>query len=230
MKKRMLALILVLALCLVFSGCTLGSMRKSHAVNTEEGKIVYNGVEYLALPHNVKINAKLDYEKQVYVTKPDVPLLLQKVYGHSAGISIDGRFLEGWYGETYCRSDCYEQYKDFDADSVALDRYCYEYYTQEGRQFYLLTQQQTEQLNKLLAEAEESLIEDDDFYTRDVSWIVGLEACSEDIPVSNHLYEVYMWDGQYCLLRFDDEGNTYLMQLPAEATATLDAIFAAVNG
>ena len=134
MKKRILALVLVLTLCLAFSGCTLDSMRKSHAINTEEGKIVWDGMEYIALPHDVMINAKIDYETQVYVTKPDVPLLLQEIYGESVGISLDGKFLEGWYGQTYCRSDCYDQYKNFTADNVTLDHYCYEYYTEEGRQ------------------------------------------------------------------------------------------------
>lgn len=229
MKKRILALVLVLTLCLAFSGCTLDSMRKSHAINTEEGKIVWDGMEYIALPHDVMINAKIDYETQVYVTKPDVPLLLQEIYGQSVGISLDGKFLEGWYGQTYCRSDCYDQYKNFTADNVTLDHYCYEYYTEEGRQFYLLKQEQTEQLNKILSEAVEEQIQKDDFYSQQISWIAGLELCSEDMLVAKHAYDVYVVNEQYCFLRYDDEGNTCLTNMPADAKEMLDAVFAAVN-
>lgn len=88
----------VLLLCSVFTGCDeLDRMKNAHAVKKENGNILLNGNEYKYVPlasRTSLFNFDLVASSEIYVTEPDVPVLLsESCYEHYGDVSEDGKYL-----------------------------------------------------------------------------------------------------------------------------------------
>ena len=100
--KRLLAALLLGCLLTCLCGCKqLDDMRKVHAVQTEDGGVTCDGVRYLPLPVNGYL---FDTVHDIYVTAPDMPLLLSQLFGNYSTATDDGIFLQT-AGAIYCRED-----------------------------------------------------------------------------------------------------------------------------
>ena len=73
-SKRIFCLLTAIVLCFSLTACNeLDEMRATHAIKQEDGSILWNGHTYRALEEYYG-ECKIDYDKTVYVTDPEVPL------------------------------------------------------------------------------------------------------------------------------------------------------------
>ncbi len=180
---RLAGCILLTALLLGLCGCkqSLEQARSARAVYTDNGDIVYNGQTYLHI-FQEKLNQyyynpesglyeypDLHSKNELYVTQPDVPLLLSKNIGDRVTFSDDGIYLRRHIpapllgapeDRYYCRADIYDQC----LPSLSQDdtRCFYEYQTYNPQQHmmnkeyvrYFLTQQQLATVEQVLSTVE----------------------------------------------------------------------------
>lgn len=225
MKKKIAILLLAVVLCLSFAGCTMEKLKESQVFYNEEGNVTWKGHEYILLQNDNMLAPMIDYETILYATETDVPALLQEMYGEGMYPSMDEKFLVGWYSGTYCRSDCYEEYNNYQIDNASLDRYCYTYTDEDWNSgYYLLTQEETDWINGLLISLDAQTLSEDKFYEMEIEWIVDLEACSEDLLVRNLAIEIYRIEDTYYFRPYDENDGITLIQVPAEETKALETL------
>ena len=212
-RKRWLVLALATVLCLSLCGCDeLETMRSEHAVWQEDGSILWNGTVYRKLENveNIDVlDVSYDYAG-VYVTEPDVPVLLSSWFGESLDVCGNGTLLE-YYDyrpaedktEWYCREDVYDETAALLEKGIEMTTYFYEYYNSSTNDFekYYLTKEQSEAVNTVFATVqsifnfmfEEPYIEGVYFY-----------ACDDSHRFESDI-EMYMYttESGYCI-EFDD--------------------------
>ena len=148
--KKVLALLLTAALLFSLSGCVaLEEMRRGQAFLQENGDILWQGNTYKLLQDAQDLYPELDYDDQLTVTAPDVPLLLAtfEKYGFFYP-SKDGKFLKSMDAGMYCRADAYEEISRRLREGFEPEIFCYFYevYDEETWEFteekYVLTDEQ----------------------------------------------------------------------------------------
>lgn len=241
--KKLLSLCCIVCLLLpLLCGCNaLDDARKMQAFYDEEENILWNGAVYKKLPQGEYFSPDIDYgySKTIYVTKPDVPVLLQEMFCEaSLNADKDGVILEkdysyasGYYDTVYyCREDRYEDVSarlqaPFKADMVC---YTYHVYDMESGEFvekiYRLTNDQWGVLRKILENGEP--MEVSAGWELSFDEIVSLEECSEDMLFRRSFLDLMNCGGTY-YLEFDDGRTTKIYQVPFEATAYMEKIMAA---
>lgn len=164
MKKNIKFSVLIIALlmlCLCLTGCSeLDTMREQQAFWTEKGSvdsITYNGIEYKRLP-GYDPPAPTGYQFQpVFVTDPDVPVLLSNEFSTYMNLSDDGNFLTCYVSmtpehdvitmystmysalsnsytsyeggdATYCKADIYDEVVAKIEEGIEYTSYGYEYW------------------------------------------------------------------------------------------------------
>ena len=160
--KRWIALLVAVLMCASLCGCQmLDNMRANHAVWQEDGTILWNGATYRKLENKGSLAAlqvSRDYST-LYVTEPDVPVLLSEGFGECFDICADGRLLESYNYEgengyaVYCREDIYEETSAYLRGGITVDTYFYSYYdfdTADGAT-YFLTEEQKDTLHRILS-------------------------------------------------------------------------------
>lgn len=127
--KKSLALLLALCVLCSLCGCTvLDEMRENHGFLQEDGTIIWKENTYQLLPGAEDLYPELDYETDICVTAPDVPLLLCIFYAQDYfTASTDGRFLQSLTGELYCRRDAYDEMIKRLQEGFEPEIYCYFY-------------------------------------------------------------------------------------------------------
>ncbi len=106
LKISTLALVIVI-MCMSFCGCAeLDDMKESHAVWTEKGNkdsITYNGKTYKLLENNELHDPQYNqnWDNTIYVTEPDVPVLLSTDFGIDLQLSADGSIISGYIFDDY---------------------------------------------------------------------------------------------------------------------------------
>ena len=117
-----------LLICTSMTGCkALENMRQKQGFWDNDGNIILNGKKYIELndAKYLKLtNYDFDLRKDtVYVTKPDVPVLLSGIVGESFEKYNKGMFLVS--GKTYCREDKYDEITAIQENSQIFEEYCY---------------------------------------------------------------------------------------------------------
>ena len=164
MKKNIKFSVLIIALlmlCLCLTGCSeLDIMREQQAFWTEKGSvdsITYNGIEYKILPgnnHPIPMGYK---HNPIFVTDPDVPVLLSNEFSTYMNLSDDGNFLTCYVSmtpehdvitmystmysalsnsytsyeggdATYCKADIYDEVVAKINEGIEYTSYCYQYW------------------------------------------------------------------------------------------------------
>lgn len=165
MKKNRKFLILLLALammCLCLTGCDeLDTMKQSHGHWVTEGdtsSFNLNDETYVLLEDAENLNPMYNsqHEDIIYITDPDVPVLLSTSYSNTFEISDDGNFVvgslpynykaeykdstflfspiitvsESMDGEavTYCKEDIYNEVSKKIAEGIEYTGYGYSYF------------------------------------------------------------------------------------------------------
>lgn len=132
MKKTtryILVILSLLLLCVALTACNpVPEMRKNHATWNEDGSISFNGKTYLQLPTVDHTFSPIidNNHKAVWVTKPDVPVLLSKMMGQQFYSAQQGDFLTN-YVVDYCDSEIYDAMVQSIQAGAPMQYYCFEY-------------------------------------------------------------------------------------------------------
>ena len=195
--KRFAAVTAVMMLCLSLCGCqALEDMRAVHAVWQEDGSILWNGDVYRKLEGATDAIQPFYSMNSIRVTEADVPVLLSGMFGTSADVSRDGMLLcvmhwDGGY-TTYCHEDHFDEINAYLQGDMAIDHYCYSYWSDEGElMYYYLTQEQQQVIDEILL-SEEPLPSEWDGYANyeEGEYTLVIEGCDE-----KHLFtEWYMFE------------------------------------
>lgn len=243
MKKFRKLLAVGCLLCLVLPllcGCNaLDEARKKQAFYDEDGNILWNGTVYKLLPKGEYFSPEIHYGEgnDVFVTKPDVPVLLQDSFCEEWLIADEeGVLLENYrdynYGDYryYCREDRYEEIAKRLEEPFQGDMVCYRYYFYDEEKgeyvdaIYRLTDDQWGVLKKILET--EKPVEMGEGWNLDYNECVNLEECSEDMLFRREFLEVLVCGNAY-YLRLNDGWTTKLYQVPAEAIPHMEEIMEA---
>ena len=230
MKKalRIVACLLVAVLaCFSFSGCEmLDEMRACHAKRLESGNIELNGQEYRALPSNQWFQPDYDGE-WIYVTDPDVPVLLSTKLGDMAESSSDGLFIrtsdENSEGTVYCRLDRYDEMLKRMEKGFTATGYCYSYLyydeelEEEEWRYYFLTKEEVDAVDYVRKNVPGKLIQNADVFFDQV--YVLLERYDQDQLFRQYAYDVYVVGRTYYLM--DDQ---ILYTVPTELNDTFASL------
>lgn len=234
MKKttRLLAFLLVIALCLPLTGCkALEDMRSHQAYRQENGSILWNGTEYKPIEtRDITLNLTQDLTQddeieEIHVTKSDVPVLLSGMFGTIFGSYNDGLFIGEYYSSVgiYCRADQYDAVLERIAIGFTPDKICYDYYLYDKNDFYIgdaqyvLTAQQKKQLLELSETLEPAEMQEGMYLESE--YTVSLYGCTEDGLLRSELFDIVQAGQQYYI---DDWENIYLV--PKEYNELFDAI------
>ena len=207
MKKRILSLILVLALCLPLCGCRyLDEMKTARAIRGPENSIILaNGTKYMPLPYSEDFCPDFSDRSNVYIVKDEeLPLLLTEYYSDYGIISADGQFIRAYSTsyETiyYCREDTYNSVRLRIENGAALSVYCYSYYDLETDQtkLYELTLEQAQALEWVYYEQELEELPTGATMVYDVR--VDLYLYSSDHLFRQDTIDIGIVDGKYYLI------------------------------
>ncbi|MBR3978246.1 MAG: hypothetical protein IKJ94_01320 [Oscillospiraceae bacterium] len=206
--KPVLVLLTAVGLLLSLCGCSgLENMRNKQAFPGEKGEVLWKGTVYKALPGNENFYVETgDYSKLVYVTEPDVPVLLSSMFSEmDLYPSGDGVFLEDLdAGIYYCREDRYEDIlrrmqEEFVPELVC---YCYTEYP-EAEAYYILTEEQVEAIELILQSVAPTVLGDGMYL--DWDYYIDLQACSEDMQFRRDSVSISVSGTTYYLHQYTDE-------------------------
>lgn len=156
---RLCAFMLVaVLLCGALCGCDmLDDARANHAQWTADGHILLGDAEYLPIPDSDYFVNMHTSNRMVFVTEPEVPVLLSPLWGTGVDVSEDGMILCSYLAiqeSLYCRADKYESVLQRLEEGFTPGGYCYTYYNygsgsfeDMAEKYYTLTPQQVEAVN-----------------------------------------------------------------------------------
>ena len=217
--KRCIALLLILLLTLGLCGCdALDDMRKAQMQLDENGDVVFEGIRYQRLPESEFLSPEYSGLHYIYITEPDVPVLLSHILWEAMmDISDDGNFLiDMENGVCYCREELYESVFDqiVNGFEVAGMQYEYGFYDEEEGiyrwAYYKLTQAQRETVYEVLETVEPVAI-GRDWYING-QWYIYLYECSADGFFQREAMELVATEDSYTLiLESGDQTLAYLV-------------------
>ena len=261
MKKfsKIFALILaVVMMCLCLGGCSeLDKMREQQAFFTEKDNadaITYNGETYLKIDKFANLPDPLynsDYNSSIYVTNPDVPVLLSSSLGDWLDISADGNFLYGYIytpfvteyngvyessvESLYVKAELYDTVIAKIKEGIEYPLYGYSYYTYEEEDdyegtlhYYYLNSDEIAAINKVIEEVKPT---DDEEVIYNYSYALNFDKVSDDKFFGMYSYELYYnyYDGYY-LSYYSDSLETYsYYKVPESLTEIFDEISSHCN-
>lgn len=232
--KRWLVLALATVLCLSLCGCDeLETMRSEHGVWQEDGSILWNGAVYRKLENTLSMG-EFDFTYSyvtIYVTEPDVPVLLSTMFGEAMDVSADGTILEHYDYRLveerttwYCREDVYDEMVKKLENGVTLNTYCYYYWDfDRGKNVpYYLTEEQANTMHRILATVDPVLSADFDEPIEDELYLY--------VTDENRMFEqgtdkwLCITQSRYCIESFDE-----IYVVPMEYNAIFDEIWKAYD-
>lgn len=235
MKRLLKATTLILSislLCSLFAGCNaLDEKKAQHAIMTDNGNVTYGGSTYLPLE---VINSKhfnpTTLTETVYVTEPDVPVLLSGVFSEYYGeITADGSVMKLYstsledYTRTilyFCREDRYEEITEkLEAEKVSeVYSYTYGYYNEDYEHvsaIYFLTEEEMEAVDRVLnTQAEYRKTIEQSFCCADIC------QGTEDQVFMYDKAKLYLVGDTYWLKNMDGDYVTH--EVPEELTPLFD--------
>lgn len=210
MKKRIFAVLLIVALCLSLCSCDyLDEMRKERFDWGNEEKTILvsrSGVEYKLIPNEKSLVIEYNGGGYGYIAdSEDIPLLLADLFGEHVYTDLDENFISFYAdGDSeemfFCRSDRYDEINKFINKKSSL-KYGYSYRDDSGeKQFRELTKHERsavslsfdagyKQVPRSAHNCEKS-IEIDRFNEKGDLWILS--------------YYIQLINGKYCLSVYDD--------------------------
>lgn len=248
--KRVLALVLTFVLCLSLCGCRqLDDMKAHHATWMENGNILWNGYTYIplystdeAFYYEYADDLNWSDREVIYVTQPDVPVLLSEMmgtYGYTGGndllIEANGyvaisSYEESYTNRIYCRADYYDWTLDALQNGYEIREYGYYFYdydTGEEKQG-TLTSAQRQAIEDVLNTVTPITGSDESYYDYYLSSLT-ISGYSTAHLFGQDVGELYYDNGIYSIFvsYYDDEYNRYdkLYDIPEKYTAMFDELF-----
>ncbi len=229
-KRTLCILLLIALLSALFCGCDmLDQQRLNHATWEDENTVLLEGKRYLRLPYCDNLYVTLDYQRFIYATQPDVPVLLRSVYGDLFAISDDGRFLQqdsfssefGTYsfGNWFCLEENYPLVMDKLEKGYETSGYFYEF--EEFDSFdsvvsthqYELTPQQVTAIDQIVYSVKPTILYQKSGYAAlDQEFLLCLKTGDEQRFFAFPAYDIYRENDEYYLVdlySFDHKIHMY---------------------
>lgn len=128
--KRISALVLAAASCLVLCSCNIKEMKEAWAFYSEnEGEIIWGGQVYKSLDRQyLPEGFEMRTEGVCYITEKDVPVLLSTVFGDGAVYNHNKTMVRGSgvKSSCYAREDVFDYVNTLFENHHYIDRYCVE--------------------------------------------------------------------------------------------------------
>ncbi len=112
--KRLKFILLIVVVCLSLCSCKeLDEMKRCHALNLGNGVLELNNVSYKLFKVESDCDIVFNHDRHVYVTDPDVPVLLSQMgfFKFLPSINKDDTIIYEYDSDYYIREDKYELYK-----------------------------------------------------------------------------------------------------------------------
>lgn len=218
--KRAMTLVLAAALLCSLCGCAaLDALRESQAYYDDNGNIVWNGSTYKLLAYSDPLYPEVDYSSEIYITEPDVPVLLSLFYALDLlNPSTDGKFLEDGQYNYYCREDAYDEItarlqEGFEPEIVC---YFYDVYDEETWEYkeknYQLTADQIAAIELVVTTVEPVSYNETGMYP-DYDYILNICECSADMLLQTCSTELIVYGQRYYLAVYTD-ADTLIFTVP----------------
>lgn len=196
--EKVIALLLVLLMCFSLCSCKeLDDRRSHHVLVQEDGSLLWKGQVYFLLPRFEELRNFMldnDYDSMLYITKPDVPVLLNRSFYKSIAYSLgDGLLLREYddFGSYYCREDRYDELVSVIQEDAPMTKYYYSYFEGGERKNYFLTEKQMDAIRAVL----------DEYDTVSPEWI------STQYAITIYACDEKEWFNQFFLnIEYSDEG------------------------
>lgn len=201
--KKFVVLLVVIGMLFCLSGCSgLEELRKQQAFVGENGEILWNGNVYKALPGNEYMYVEFDNEGAVYLTAPDVPVLLSVICMEQFLMpSEDGVLLsEIEPGTYYCREDRYEEMVSRIQKEFTPDLVCYSYEDYPETSYYTLTQEQVEAIEQVAQTVQPTTLGEGMYLEWD--YYIDLQECSADMLLRRECGGISVSGSTYYLYRY----------------------------
>ena len=228
--KRLAALLLAAVLCLSLAGCReLDEARANQAFWNADGTIQWGDYTYKVLPECGEFSPTMADLDTVYVTRPDVPVLLSQQYGMGADRSEDGVFLWLQSGEIYCRADKYDALAQRIENGFIREGYAYFYsgYSEDTGEWeehvYKLSPSQEKVVDDIVATVEQAVIPDN--ATIETEYGITLYEVSDDLLFRRESYSLEMTGDTYYVVDYLS-ASTAVYEVPAVYVDTIAAIMA----
>lgn len=223
------AALLVCSLC----GCSyLDELRANQATYDTDGNICWKGSTYKLLNYSDSLYPEMDYDTSIYVTEPDIPVLLCEFLALDyLNPSTDGRFLETEEYNYYCREDVYEEISgrlqaDFEPEVIC---YFYDTYDEQTWDYeeniYTLTQEQVEAIELVVTTVEPVSNSETGIYPS-YDYSVYIYECSADMLLQTCSTELAVFGEQYYLLVYT-ETDVLIFTVPEGCNEIFDGIVSA---
>lgn len=212
LKRTLVTVLICLLLASLCSCAALDEMRQKQAFLQENGDISLNGTVYKPLPENPFFSPQVGEtdDQTVYLTKPDLPVLLssisweQMLYTDKDRVLLGADYSDIWY----CRQDRYAEYEEKLRQSFTPTQICYLRYD------FMTDAEQTVALSPAQADAvrgaltTEPIVLDDGFELNR-EWSLALQEASQDLLMQRDFGELVFTGAQYYLLSAEDNVITY---------------------
>lgn len=204
--KKGIALVLLSCLLCGLCGCTaIDEMRENQAFYQPNGTVVWRGETYKRLFIPDLLYPTLSYEDTIYLTEPDVPVLLSTTYIKDVFLaSEDGRFLYADEEKVYCREDAYDEIEARLMEPFKAEVYCYFYEVYDEQTYepeeksYILTEEEVEAVGLVRNTIDPTVVDFNAKPRGDYS--VYLSACSADLLLRQTFIEVVVTQTGYILV------------------------------
>lgn len=126
--KSLLSIFVTVILCFSLTGCNyIDEMREAQIHYDNEGDLVYNNTKYIILPPCEDFSPEHNYDKTLYITEPDLPVLLNDILGDAAYLTLNNQFIysTGDNSSYYARIDIYESIITRIESGNYFEKYCY---------------------------------------------------------------------------------------------------------
>ncbi len=233
--KRILVLLVALSLLFVFCGCdALDEMRQQQAFTNTDGTITWQGNIYKLLPSRSYLKPDTLHSSAIFVTEPDVPVLLSTMYAEKTFYATeDNKLLVNMYGESmfYCIESEYDAMCERIRAPFVPEIVCYQYgyYNEETgtyeTRYYTLTQEQLDAVNLVIETVEPTVLSDGMYI--ETWYSLCLEECSTDLLFRQDAMDISYSGSTYYIELYTSPFDSVLFTVPEGLNATFDDIFKA---
>lgn len=228
---------IVLAFCLIFvlsaflCGCAdLDGLRARQGFYKSEDTVIFGDTEYKYLTtRDTEMEPFYsDNTERIQITEEDVPVLLIDMFGDSARISEDKKFI-GTDSALYCRTDCYEEMEERLKIGFIPDTYCYQYFvpTTGKASYYILSDAEKDAINNLVASVEATTLPDGVSITP--LHQVRLFLCSKDLLFRTASFQIFVTDNSTYYLIDQTESGRLIYTVPDHQKSIFEGIMAAAT-
>lgn len=234
--KTVAVIFLVCAMLFAVTGCNyIDEMRANQGFWQKDGSILFRGSEYILLPVSEQLDPEWD-DTYVYITEPNVPVLLSDKFGDWVDVSENGYFIstlitpDATLPTIYCRKDKYDEIKGYIENGIATNVYCYSYsiWNEDDWEYeykkYTLTDAEKAAINKVIKEVKPEANSGSVYWDADYS--VTIEARSADMNFCSETYDIAVYDDKFFLVTDNDKEDLNVYTVPKDLIKTFKNIVA----